>query len=58
MRGTIMNHNDTYRDRDGTGKSILTQLGAIRMQLQQEQQRMDESLRRRGITQSKAVDFH
>lgn len=51
-----MNHNDSYRDRDG--KSILTHLGTIRMQLRQEQERMEESLRRRGITQSKAVDFH
>lgn len=53
-----MNHSDSYRDRDGSSKSILTQLGAIRMQLRQEQERMEESLRRRGITQSKAVDFH
>lgn len=56
MQRNIVNHSDSYRE--GTGKSILTQLGAIRMQLQQEQLRMDESLRKRGITQSEAVDFH
>ncbi|KAJ8925851.1 hypothetical protein NQ315_009703 [Exocentrus adspersus] len=52
----IFNHASSPRD--GQKRSILTQLGAIRMQLQQEQLRMDENLRRRGITQSKAVDFH
>lgn len=44
-------------NKDGS-RSILTQLGAIRMQLQQEQLRMDETLKKRGIIQSKAVDFH
>ncbi|KAJ8941707.1 hypothetical protein NQ318_023303 [Aromia moschata] len=56
VQKNIVNHADSSRD--GQTRSILTQLGAIRMQLQQEQLRMDESLRRRGITQSKAVDFH
>lgn len=46
---------DSYRD---GGRSVLTQLGAMRMQLRQEQMRMDEDLRRRrGVSQSKAVDF-
>ncbi|KAF5302016.1 hypothetical protein FQA39_LY10486 [Lamprigera yunnana] len=40
---------------DGPGRSILTQLGAIRLQLQKEQLRMDETLRKRGISQPKAV---
>lgn len=56
VQRNIINHGDPLRD--GPGKSILTQLGAIRMQLQQEQLRMDETLRQRSITQSKAVDFH
>ncbi|XP_017781895.1 PREDICTED: trichohyalin isoform X2 [Nicrophorus vespilloides] len=42
---------------DGQSRSILTQLGSIRMQLQQEQLRMDETLRKRGNTQSKAVEL-
>ncbi|KYB26386.1 trichohyalin isoform X1 [Tribolium castaneum] len=56
VQKNIVNHGDPLRD--GQGRSILTQLGAIRMQLQKEQLRMDETLRKRGITQSKAVDFH
>ncbi|KAK9891197.1 hypothetical protein WA026_013511 [Henosepilachna vigintioctopunctata] len=56
VQKNIVNHSDSLRD--GANRSILTQLGAIRMQLQQEQLRMDETLRKRGITQSKAVDFH
>ncbi|XP_068894989.1 inner centromere protein-like isoform X2 [Tenebrio molitor] len=56
VQKNIINHGDPIRD--GQGRSILTQLGAIRMQLQQEQLRMDETLRKRDITQSKAVDFH
>ncbi|XP_018561742.1 trichohyalin-like [Anoplophora glabripennis] len=56
VQKTILNHADSPRD--GQKRSILTQLGAIRMQLQQEQLRMDETLRKRGFTQSKAVDFH
>ncbi|XP_063905326.1 trichohyalin isoform X2 [Zophobas morio] len=56
VQKNIINHGDPLRD--GQGRSILTQLGAIRMQLQQEQLRMDETLRKRDITQSKAVDFH
>lgn len=56
MQKNIINHGDPLRD--GQGRSILTQLGAIRMQLQQEQLRMDEILRNRDFTQSKAVDFH
>ncbi|XP_049822811.1 putative autophagy-related protein 11 isoform X3 [Aethina tumida] len=55
VQKNIVNHYDSSRD---SNRSILTQLGAIRMQLQQEQLRMDESLRKRGYTQSKAVDFH
>ncbi|XP_044265384.1 nucleoporin nup211 [Tribolium madens] len=55
VQKNIVNHGDPLRD--GQGRSILTQLGAIRMQLQKEQLRMDETLRKRGITQSKAVDF-
>ncbi|XP_072378359.1 uncharacterized protein [Diabrotica undecimpunctata] len=54
VQKNILNHTDSL---GGQNRSILTQLGAIRMQLQQEQLRMDESLRRRGISQSKAVDF-
>ncbi|XP_044746342.1 uncharacterized protein LOC123307918 isoform X2 [Coccinella septempunctata] len=56
VQKNIVNHSGSVRD--GHNRSILTQLGAIRMQLQQEQLRMDESLRKRGITQSKAVDFN
>ncbi|XP_045478509.1 uncharacterized protein LOC123683471 isoform X2 [Harmonia axyridis] len=56
VQKNIVNHSGSLRD--GHNRSILTQLGAIRMQLQQEQMRMDESLRKRGITQSKAVDFN
>ncbi|KAJ8934131.1 hypothetical protein NQ314_013590 [Rhamnusium bicolor] len=56
IQKNIVNHSDSLRE--GQNRSILTQLGAIRMQLQQEQLRMDETLRKRGITQSKAVDFH
>ncbi|CAH1114552.1 unnamed protein product [Psylliodes chrysocephalus] len=55
VQKNVMNHTDSTLG--GQNRSILTQLGAIRMQLQQEQLRMDESLRRRDITQSKAVDF-
>ncbi|XP_050498369.1 uncharacterized protein LOC114337039 isoform X7 [Diabrotica virgifera virgifera] len=54
VQKNILNHTECL---GGQNRSILTQLGAIRMQLQQEQLRMDESLRRRGISQSKAVDF-
>ncbi|KAG5879521.1 hypothetical protein JTB14_029887, partial [Gonioctena quinquepunctata] len=56
VQKNLMNHTDSYRE--GQNRSILTQLGAIRMQLQQEQLKMDERLRKRDITQSKAVDFH
>lgn len=56
VQKNFISYGDSIRD--GQGRSILTQLGAIRMQLQQEQLRMDESLRKRDITQSKAVDFH
>lgn len=57
VQKNIINHGESPRE-SGQSRSILTQLGAIRLQLQQEQMRMDESLRKRGITQSKAVDFH
>ncbi|XP_023013916.2 uncharacterized protein isoform X4 [Leptinotarsa decemlineata] len=56
VQKTLVNHTDSSKD--SQNRSILTQLGAIRMQLQQEQLRMDETLRKRDITQSKAVDFH
>ncbi|CAG9859453.1 unnamed protein product, partial [Phyllotreta striolata] len=56
VQKNILNHTDSS-PLGGQNRSILTQLGAIRMQLQQEQLRMDESLRRRDISQSKAVDF-
>ncbi|CAH1116631.1 unnamed protein product [Phaedon cochleariae] len=56
VQKNIVNHTDSSKD--GQTRSILTQLGAIRMQLQQEQLRMDESLRKKDVTQSKAVDFH
>lgn len=57
VQKNLVNYNEPARESSQT-RSILTQLGAIRMQLQQEQMRMDETLRKRGITQSKAVDFH
>ncbi|XP_031329457.1 uncharacterized protein LOC116160408 isoform X2 [Photinus pyralis] len=52
VQRNIITHSDP---RDGQGRSILTQLGAIRLQLQKEQLRMDETLRKRGISQPKAV---
>lgn len=52
VQRNIITHGDP---RDGQGRSILTQLGAIRLQLQKEQLRMDETLRKRGISQPKAV---
>ncbi|XP_071054427.1 uncharacterized protein [Onthophagus taurus] len=51
----LVNHGDSYTD--GHSRSILTQLGTMRMQLQKEQLRMDETLRQRS-SQSKAVNFH
>ncbi|XP_056648112.1 trichohyalin isoform X1 [Diorhabda sublineata] len=54
VQKSILNHTESP---GGQNRSILTQLGAIRLQLQQEQLRMDESLRRRDVSQSKAVDF-
>lgn len=57
VQKNILNHSESSRE-NYQSRNILTQLGAIRMQLQQEQMRMDETLRKRGITQSKAVDFH
>ncbi|KAK4885453.1 hypothetical protein RN001_001724 [Aquatica leii] len=53
VQRNIISHGDPTRD--GQGRSILTQLGAIRLQLQKEQLRMDETLRKRGISQPKAV---
>lgn len=56
VQKTIINHTDSLRD--GQNRSILTQIGAIRMKLQQEQMKMEEKLHKRVISQSKAVDFH
>lgn len=56
VQKNIINHGDLFTD--GHGRSILTQLGAIRMQLQREQLRMDETLRQRSNVQAKAVNFH
>lgn len=42
----------------GDRKNVLGQLGTIRMQLQREQLRMDEIMRQRGKSHSKAVNFH
>ncbi|KAF5307199.1 hypothetical protein FQR65_LT00715 [Abscondita terminalis] len=53
VQRNIISHGDPTRD--GQGRSILTQLGAIRLQLQKEQLRMDETLRKRGLSQPKAV---
>lgn len=39
------------RQKTENNQGILTQLGAIRLQLQQEQLRLDETLRKRGISQ-------
>lgn len=47
MQRNIINHGDPFGDRAGD-RYIYTQIGAIRMQLQQEQRRMDEALRRKG----------
>ncbi|XP_050296245.1 uncharacterized protein LOC126736080 isoform X1 [Anthonomus grandis grandis] len=41
---------------NATRGSILTQLGSIRAQLQREQLRMDESLRRRGLMRTRTTD--
>ncbi|KRT84155.1 hypothetical protein AMK59_2808 [Oryctes borbonicus] len=56
IQKNVINHGDLFAD--GHGRSILTQLGAIRMQLQREQLRMDETLRQRGNLQTKAINFH
>lgn len=40
----------------GSRGGILTQLGSIRAQLQREQLRMDESLRRRGLTRTRTTE--